>query len=239
MTDLKREPSENPYVWGPRAAYRRDLQAISAELENVEDAVCDVETEIEEWIWPLEEKLEIGILPQQDRLRLANLHQVLSTTGSIRDGLRNFRIGPDEFSIRGQLETTQRANRLDLEAIDPGVDGLIRLVHQIRGKVSDGLNGLPLSERIVSDGFNGLPLSEGLFGSFGPFKDHDQYLYRAFTSWAESLRNHQVSGVASRFYNMLFDMEEASEWKRKDREIKRKKKEWEDEQLLTKLWPVS
>lgn len=124
-SDLERDPSENPYVWGPRAAYRRDLIGLWGHIKNLEAAIYDTETKIDEAMRPLDDRL-LTLTNQEHRL-LGSLQEASSMAISLRNVLRSAWMDTHASSIRGQLERTQSSTRLNVEVINAGIGRLSTL----------------------------------------------------------------------------------------------------------------
>lgn len=222
-SDLERDPSENPYVWGPRAAYRSDLLGLSAHIKNLEAAIYETETKLDKALRPLEERIDK--LTKQEHHLLGSLQQASYMAISLRNSLRNARTGAHIYTIRGQLETIQSSTRLDVEDIDEGVEGVEGVINRAKLMAAD------TAERLKPSGNLAIHLDA--------FGEQYHFVGQAFVSWAACLNDDESNNVCQWLDGMIGEQKEALEWRQEDRKRRQEKKEWEDEQLLTKLWPVS
>lgn len=223
-SELEREPSENPYIWAPRATYRRDLLVLSSQIKILEEAIHQTEAKLDTAIRPLDDRLKT--LTNQEHRLLGSLQEASSMAMFLRSVLRNAWMGAGESSIRGQLERIQSSTRLNVEVINAGIEGLVHILESRASKMAT-----EAAERLKPGGNLAIHLD--------PFGEQYQFVGQAFVSWAASLDDWDAAGVSQWLDFMIDNQEEALEWRQEDKKRRREKKEWEDEQLLTKLWPVS
>lgn len=225
MSTPAREPSENPFVWGAHAAYKRNLVALSGNLKDMEDMVAAVETKIQQHLDPLSYEIDITSSPLEEGLYVTHLETVLIKLGEIRKQMTDIRLGAGVHTLQSRLEEAERSSRVDLREMRDWM-------------VLDLLKPLGLVEMCAR-----WTLHYDLREALPAIRQRDRSLADTVTASLETLTDGGLNGLGTLFARRIWTMErevrEAAEWLEEEKKRKAAQKEWEDEQLLTQLWPVS